>query len=103
MYRFFKHQDKWLYKERTWAAAKPIDTFALERILGVIGGPKVIVVRAQPNGEEIQVIVENGFITRVDKVSEFVSDGGCMECCPFTFDTITRDERTEFYAQEIPL
>lgn len=103
MYRFFKHNDQWRYKEKTWPAAKPIDTFALERILGVIGGPKVVAYIKQPKGEELQVTVENGFITRVDSVEESVGDGGCAECCAFTYDTIYRDERFEFFAKEIPL
>ncbi|MNM90619.1 hypothetical protein D3C81_1028860 [compost metagenome] len=104
MYRFFKHNDQWRYKERTWPAAKPIDTFALERILGVIGGPKVIVVRTWP-GEpyDTHITVENGFITHVAYNYEYVGDAGCAECCPVTYDTVERSERTEFFATEIPL
>lgn len=69
MYRFHKHREEWRYAHKTWNASKPVDIFALERILGVVGGPKVIVVREQPgSGQEYHITVKNGFITDVEAV-----------------------------------
>jgi len=71
MYRFHKHREEWRYAHKTWNASKPVDIFALERILGVVGGPKVIVVREQPgSGQEYHITVKNGFITEVEALVE---------------------------------
>jgi|AGFS01.1.fsa_nt_gi hypothetical protein len=103
MYRFHKHREEWRYAHKTWNASKPVDIFALERILGVVGGPKVIVVRKQPgSGQEYHITVENGFITEVNAVyerTECVSGDGGEQC----FTAIDRTAVLEFLATEITL
>lgn len=95
MYYFFKHNGVWRYKWPGDLQAKPIDTFALERVLGVMGGPEVIVVRKQPDSKVYHINVKNGFIDKVEHVDECVGDNGGRET-----DYI---EVTEFHAKEITL
>lgn len=100
MYRFFKHKDQWRYAEKTWHSSKPVDTFALENILGVLGGPEVIVVREQPgSGQTYHITVKNGFITEVESVN--VVSLGLDETR--TTITGTRHKVLEFLATEITL
>lgn len=95
MYYFFKHNGVWRYKYPGRLSGDKIDTFALERILGVLGGPEVIVVRKQPNGSIYHITVKNGFIDKVERVDEGFGDTGGRET-----DYI---EVTEFHAKEISL
>lgn len=95
MYYFFKHNGVWRYKCPGRISADAIDTFALERVLGVMGGPEVIVVRQQPNGGVYHITVKNGFIDKVVHVDEGFGDNGGKET-----DYI---EVTEFHAKEITL
>ncbi len=101
MYRFFKFGNKWSYKHQSWETAKPIDTFALERILGVIGGPEVIVVREQPNNERVHVTIINGFIDKAEIISistECVYSEEEGERCWVQHNT---EEVDKFYAREL--
>lgn len=95
MYYFFKHGGVWRYKKPGDLQAKKIDTFALERVLGVMGGPEVIVVREQPSKKIYHINVKNGFIDKVEHVANYVGDNGGAET-----DYI---EVTEFHAREITL
>lgn len=95
MYYFFKHNGVWRYKCPGRVSADAIDTFALERVLGVMGGPEVIVVRKQPDGKVYHINVKNGFIDKVVYVDEGFGDNGGKET-----DYI---EVTEFHAKEITL
>ena len=80
MYRFHKYRDEWRYSHKTWNASKPVDIFALEHILGVLGGPEVIVVREQPgSGQVYHINIKNGFIDKVEAVDETFDDEGLRE------------------------
>lgn len=104
MYKFWKHNNEWRYKHKLDAAGKPIDTFALERVLGVVGGPEVIVAREQPNGKKLNIVIKNGFIDSVihkevpdlSGVNTFLREGASFAIFEFV-------EKDEFYAEEIPL
>ena len=100
MYRFFKYKDEWRYAEKTWQTSKPVDTFALENILGVLGGPEVIVVREQPGSKQTyHITVKNGFITKVESVTTVT-----LELAPMcVHQTTNRHEVLEFLATEITL
>lgn len=95
MYYFFKHAGVWRYKKPGDLQAKKIDTFALERVLGVMGGPEVIVVREQPGKKTYHINVKNGFIDKVEHVDVGFGDNGGTET-----DYI---EVNEFHAKEITL
>lgn len=94
MYYFFKHNGVWRYKYKGRVSADLVDTFALERVLGVMGGPEVIVVREQPDGEVYHINVKNGFIDKVERLEPSVGE---------LADGINYIEVTEFYAKEITL
>lgn len=94
MHYFFKHNGVWRYKYPGDLNAKTIDTFALERVLGVMGGPEVIVVRKQPDGKVYHINVKNGFIDKVEHAD--VSVG-------MLADGTNYIEVTEFHAKEITL
>lgn len=64
-YRFFKHCNEWRCIERGHAKAEYITTAILEGVLGVIGGPEVIVVAEQPDGRKFHITIKNGFIDKV--------------------------------------
>jgi len=62
-YTFFKHGLKWRYRKHNDVAANDIDTKALEEVLGVVGGPHVIVVReCLVERKLLHIHVKNGFI-----------------------------------------
>lgn len=68
LYKIFRHGDKWRYRDTRVETSKEVDTFVLESILGVIGGPLVSVYRPVTNsGLHLRVDIENGFITSVLK------------------------------------
>lgn len=94
MYYFFKHNGVWRYKCPGRVSADAVDTFALERVLGVMGGPEVIVVRKQPDGKVYHINVKNGFIDKVERVETSIGE---------LADGTTYIEVTEFHAKEITL
>jgi hypothetical protein len=94
MHYFFKHNGVWRYKRPGALSGSVVDTFALERVLGVMGGPEVIVVRKQPNGSVYHINVKNGFIDKVERAGETV---GALA------DGTEYIEVTEFHAKEITL
>ncbi len=66
MYKFFNHCDKWRYRDVRDEVAREVDTFGLEKVLGVLGGPLVHVYRKKPeSGIWYRIELENGFITGV--------------------------------------
>lgn len=69
-YRFFKYKEEWRYSERGIEGSNPIGTFALEGVLGVVGGPEVRVRADQPDGRAFYVTVKNGFIDKVEWLYE---------------------------------
>lgn len=94
MYYFFKHNGVWRYKYPGRLSADAIDTFALERVLGVLGGPEVIVVRKQPNGSIYHITVKNGFIDKVERLETSIGE---------LADGTNYIEVNEFHAKEITL
>lgn len=94
MYYFFKHNGVWRYKRPGDLQAKAVDTFALERVLGVMGGPEVIVVREQPDKKICHINIKNGFI---DKVEHVDTEVGVLA------DGTHYIEVKEFHAKEITL
>lgn len=102
MYHFLLYGNQWRYKRRDWERVKPIDTFALERILGVIGGPEVIVVREQPNGEVCYITLKNGFIDSVESVS-LSKTWDVVEGFEITGTQETRVPVETFWAEELSL
>lgn len=66
---FFKYKGKWLYRIKGEEQPKDLDTYALESVLGVVGGPEVIVVRKTVDdaiGDVLHIKVQNGFITKAE-------------------------------------
>lgn len=63
--KFYKYKDTWRYK-LIGQDAKDVDVFALENFLGVVGGPRVVVLRETERTPftHLRVEVCNGFITR---------------------------------------
>lgn len=94
MYYFFKHKGVWRYKCPGRVSADTVDTFAIERVLGVMGGPEVIVVRKQPDGKVYHINVKNGFIDKVERLDPIVGE---------LADGIEYIEVNEFHAKEITL
>lgn len=87
---FYRYKNDWMYRPKAAAVGKPIDTYALEKVLGVVGGPKVIVCRKHPTSpdHEYQITIENGFITKAELGEDF-SNGMCFsEVFEFTIDEI---------------
>ena len=70
MYRFYRHGDDWRFIEKGTEKSQPINTFALEQILGVVGTRPVRITVPQPDRNEFYVYVDNGFITKVEHVYE---------------------------------
>jgi hypothetical protein len=69
-YRFFKHGNDWRFIERGSEKSEHITTFALEGVLGVVGGPEVRVRADQPDGRAFYVTIKNGFIDKVEYLYE---------------------------------
>jgi len=76
-YRFFKYKNEWRYREKTSVEASPIDAKGLA-VLGVLGGPEVVVVRPVPGEPDYtyRITLKNGFITEALMAREI--DGGTM-------------------------
>lgn len=102
MYYFTKYKDKWMYRKKGWVQAIAIDTFALERVLGVIGGPEVIVIRKQDEGDVCHITLKNGFIDSVESVTE-QKTWDTVEGFEITGTQQCRVPVEKFHAQEIPL
>jgi hypothetical protein len=99
-YRFFKHGNEWRCIEKGSDKAENITTSILECVLGVVGGPEVIVVSKQPNGDTYHINIKNGFITAVDKVWEtnHLVGGGHGEGY-YQVTALERKSQTEFYIE----
>lgn len=69
-YRFFKHGAVWRCVEKGSDKAQEINTAILEGVLGVVGGPEVIVVAEQPDRRKFHITVKNGFIEKVEYLFE---------------------------------
>jgi len=100
MYRFYKHGTEWRFIKKGQEKSEPINTFALESILGVTGTREVIVLCKQPNDEIFHVTVNNGFIIKVEEVNEFTDSVFGEGGDEVFFERIGRYERTEFFAEE---
>jgi hypothetical protein len=89
--KFFRYAKVWRYKEIGQEGAKAVDTHALERILGVTGGPLVYVCRDVVNKGlgKLRIEVRNGFITRASLAED--------DTIPFTEGA----EVTEFYVRAL--
>ena len=87
-YRFIGLKDgQWKYRNNREESSKAVDTFALERILGVIGGPEVIVVREDLRTCQVcHVTVKNGFVTQAELLGE---NGERLPTQEFTFKAIS--------------
>ena len=69
--KFYKHASVWRYKEIGQEGAKAVDVHAMDRILGVTGGPLVYVCR--DTGKEsgkLRIEVRNGFIIRASLAND---------------------------------
>lgn len=88
--RFFKYKQEWRYKPKAADEAKPVDTYALEKVLGVVGGPKVVVIRKHPTipDHEYHITVENGFITKAEIGEDFMNGMSFSETLEFTVNEI---------------
>ena len=62
--KFFKYAGVWRYKIWGEEAVQLVDTRALENILGVVGGPRVVVFRdtGKPTAPKLRIEIHNGFI-----------------------------------------
>lgn len=63
-FKFYRYRDKWFYKKRPgFEVGKPVDTTALDTVLGVTGTRDVIVILPGPSKDaEYRVRINNGFI-----------------------------------------
>ena len=87
---FYRYKNDWMYRPKAAAVGKPIDTYALEKILGVVGGPKVIVVRKHEEivDYEYHITVENGFITKAELGEDFMNGMSFNEITEFRINEI---------------
>lgn len=62
--KFYLHKGQWFYKRRPgFEAGKPVDTFALDKILGVTGAREVLVMLPSDHKDrKYSVHIDNGFI-----------------------------------------
>lgn len=70
MFRFFKHNDTWRYRNKSEEQAYPVTADTLELFLGVGSVHETRVKVPQPDGKELYVTVVNGFITKVEHFYE---------------------------------
>lgn len=90
MIHFYRYKNDWMYRPKAAATGKPIDTYALEKVLGVVGGPKVVVIRKHPTipDHEYHITVENGFITKAEIGEDFMNGMSFSETLEFTVNEI---------------
>lgn len=86
--KFYLHKGQWFYKRRPgFDAGKPVDAFALDKILGVTGAREVVVMLPSSHtGRKYGVHIDNGFIL----AAELESEKGAAEIV------------TEFVVRELP-
>jgi len=84
-YKFFKYKDTWRYRAKAETDVRDVDTRALN-VLGVLGGPKVVVHRKIENSpdHELVITVENGFITKAEIAEDFMNGLRFTEVNEFT-------------------
>lgn len=70
--KFYLHKGQWFYKRRPgFEAGKPVDTFALDQVLGVTGSREVIVkLPSSHEPRKYNVHIVNGFILGAELESE---------------------------------
>lgn len=90
MIHFYRYKKDWMYRPKAAAVGKSVDTYALEKVLGVVGGPKVVVIRKHESSpdNEYHITVENGFITKAELGEDFMNGMSFNEITEFRINEI---------------